>query len=181
MATLVFQVFIKQWDKGQRLDVDIAARDKLACGYQVLAEPEFLIFGHPCIIDQHSINFASDQSSKYINRPLKKSMLADGAIKLERFIISESISGSIPESVDKQSLSLEYQAENQEVVKVANFSLDKGWIQVKYNWRYRVETENKIFWQYEELVLNVALVSQLDNKYFLTTDANAVYNFEASI
>lgn len=180
MATLVFQVFIKQWDKGQRSDIDVAARDKLACGYQVLAEPEFLIFGHPCIIDQHSINFACEQSDKNINRPLKKSMLADGAIKLERFIISESISGSISEPIANQSLILEYQADKQEVVKVADLNLDKGWIQVKYNWRYRVETEDQIFWQYEELVLNAALMSRLDSEYFLTTKANAVYNFEAS-
>jgi hypothetical protein len=172
MATLVFQVFIKQWDKGQRSDIDVAARNKLACGYQVLAEPEFLIFGHPCIIDQHSINFACEQSDKNINRPLKKSILADGAIKLERFIISESVAN--------QSLILKYQADKQEVVKVADLNLDKGWIQVKYNWRYRVETEDQIFWQYEELVLNAALMSRLDSQYFLTTDANAVYNFDTS-
>jgi hypothetical protein len=170
MSTLVFQVVIKQWDKSQRSDADVASRDSVANAYPIQAKPEFLIFDHPCIIDQHSINFATEQSNRLNNRPLKKALLADGIIELERFIISKP--------ANNQSLLLEYRNKDKEIIKVANSSLDKGWIQAKYNWRYRVEKLDEIFWQYEELTLNMALVTKLEEEYFIRTHVGEPHYYE---
>lgn len=167
MSTLVFQVVIKQWDKSFRSDADVAIRDAVDSTYPIQAKPEFLIFGHPCIIDQHSIDFATEQLDKNINRTLKKKKLAGGSIQLERFIISEA-----PGSTS--SLNISYQQEDKEILNVGNLTTESGWLQTKYSWRYPVEKNNQIFWQYEELTLNVALMTSLENDLFLNSEASAI-------
>jgi len=164
MSTLVFQVVIKQWDKSLRSDADAAARDSVANTYLIQSKPEFLIFDHPCIIDQHSIDFATDQLDKNTNRPLKKLKLADGSIQLERFIVSKSPDNSL-------LLNINYQQDNEEeIIEIGTLTADSDWLQTKYTWRYPVEKNNQIFWQYEELTLNVALMSKLENNCFLNSE-----------
>lgn len=168
MSTLVFQVVIKQWDKGLRSEADAAARDSVASTYLIQAEPEFLIFDTPCIIDQHSIDFAAEQRDKNINRSLKKKKLTDGSIQLERFIISKSPDNSL-------LLNISYQQEDKEIINVGNLTKDSGWFQASYSWRYRVEKNNQIFWQYEELTLNLALATTLENNFFVNSEPTAVF------
>jgi hypothetical protein len=168
MSTLVFQVVIKQWDKSLRSDNDAAARDSVASTYPIQAEPKFSVFDHPCIIDQHSIDFATDQPDKNINRLLKKKKLVDGSIQLERFILSKSPGNS-------QLLNISYQQEDKEIIDVGNLTTESGWLQAKYNWRYSVEKNNQIFWQYEELILNLALATTLENNYFLNSEPTVIF------
>jgi hypothetical protein len=170
MSALVFQVNIKQWDKSLRSDADVAVRNAAPSIYPIETAPEFLIFGHPCIIDLHSTNFNEFESSAGtgVNRPLTKTMLADGSIQLERFIIAKSSDRSLP-------LNISYQAEDQEILKVASLTTESGWIQASYSWRYRVEKNDQIFWQYEELILNMALLDQVDKDAFINLEPAVIF------
>jgi hypothetical protein len=172
MSTLVFQVCVKQWDKSLRTDADVTARKAVADRYIIQANPEFLIFDCPCIIDQHSTNLAllesQNENDKHLNRPLKKIMLADGSIQLERFIIAKVAHSSL-------LLNISYQAENQEILKVGGLTTESGWIQARYSWRYRVEKNDEIFWQYEEIILNMALLDQVDKDAFINLEPAVIF------
>ncbi len=73
-----------------------------------------------------------------------------GAIKLERLILSKQENGD---------LAVCYQDEQAEPILIAHLKpgIQQGWIQVKYQWRYRIVKANEIFWQYEEVTMNIAL------------------------
>jgi hypothetical protein len=95
-------------------------------------------------------------------------MLADGSIQLERFIIAKSSESSL-------LLNISYQAEDQEILKVASLTTESGWIQASYNWRYRMEKNDQIFWQYEELTLNVALMAALESNAFIDSEPTVLF------
>lgn len=154
MSTLIFQIHIKQWDKSQRSSQHVAQRAAMADRFAIEASPEFFILNQRCIIDGHGL-------SK--NRPLKKAMLSDGSVKLERFIISEQ---------DGQ-LILKYQGEQTEPLTIGN--LNDGWFQAKYQWRYALEEANEIYWQYEEVILNAVCAKEYDADYFLNTPSQQVF------
>lgn len=146
MSTLVFQIHIKRWDKSQRSTDDVAKRQALPVCSTIKAKAEFFILDKKCLIDIHSTG---------AHRELKKSLLKNGSVKLERFIINEK----------DGKTSLSYQEDNQEIIEIGD--LNQGWIQAKYNWRYSVEQDNEIFWLYEEVTLNAACIEEFGNDYFL--------------
>ncbi len=148
MSTLIFQIHIKQWDKSQRSSQHQAERALLTTRFAIKNTPEFFILNKPCIIDCHGLNK---------DRTLKKAILVDGSVKLERFIISQ---------LEGQHI-LQYQAEHQAPLTIGN--LNEGWIQAQYQWRYPIETAGEIYWQYEELTLNAAYAGKYDEGYFLNT------------
>ncbi len=146
MSTLVFQIHIKRWDKSQRSTDDVAKRQALPVCSTIKAKAEFFILDKKCLIDMHSAGG---------HRELKKAMMKDGSVKLERFIINEK----------DGKTSLSYQEDNKEIIEIGD--LNQGWVQAKYNWRYSVEQDNEIFWLYEEVTLNAACVEEFGNDYFL--------------
>lgn len=186
MSTLVFQVTIKQWDKSQRSPEHEAVRATAPEQFPIDASAQFLVFETPCIIDQHT--FASSQSNDQISltptqsnslvptqtntqRPLKKAMLADGAIKLERLIIAKQEDGD---------LAVSYQKDNSDPIFIGHLYTDQShhWIKVKYQWRYRLENDTGIFWQYEEVTMNIALAENMDKQYFLDNEEAVFKAFE---
>ena len=148
MSTLIFQIHIKQWDKSQRTSQHEAQRAAMANRFAIKASAEFFILNQRCIIDCHGNSN---------NRPLKKAMLSDGSVKLNRFIISKQ---------DGQAI-LKYQGEHTEPLVIGN--LNKGWLQATYQWRYALEEANEIYWQYEEVTLNAVCAEEYDADYFLNT------------
>ncbi len=158
MSTLIFQIHIKCWDKSQRSTEDVAQRQALPVCSTIDSKPEFFILDKKCVIDIHSTGN---------HRELKKAMMKDGSVKLERFIIHEQDGKTV----------LGYQEDNKEIVKIGD--LNEGWIQAKYNWRYSVEQDNEIFWLYEEVTLNAACVDNFGNDYFL--ENNPKLSFDAPI
>ncbi len=155
MSTLIFQIHIKRWDKSQRSPDDVAKRQALPVCSTIKAKAEFFILDKKCIIDMHSTDD---------HRELTKSLLKDGSVKLERFIINEQ----------DGKRSLGYQEDNQEIIEIGD--LNQGWIQAKYNWRYSVEQDNEIFWLYEEITLNAACVEEFGGDYFLKSEPAILFN-----
>jgi hypothetical protein len=165
MSTLIFQVHIKQWDKGQRSDEHVAARADTPLRYRINKEPAYFVLNKACIIDQHGDDIATNM---YPHGRIKTGLLPDGSITLDRFHISQSAEGEI----------LSYQAPNQDPIHIG--LLKQNWIQCRYQWRYKVKEGGMNYWMYEEFVLNAASIdddiNNDDNKnnnnrdYFLTTE-----------
>ena len=53
MSVLVFQIVIKQWDKGQSSPEHVAARAAIPIRYSVATKPAYYVLDKPCIVDQH--------------------------------------------------------------------------------------------------------------------------------
>lgn len=175
MQTLILQIAIKQWDKSQRSPEYIASRAALPDCFKVMNKPEFLTLDKQCLIDQHTVDSIHNRHSSEpavisrSGRTLKKSMLANESVKLDRFIITKN-----PES---NELTLAYQAEKEAPLAIGELS--NSWIKAQYQWRHRVEKDNQIFWLYEEVTLNAALVDDYDKNthenVFLDSEAHAVF------
>jgi hypothetical protein len=165
MKTLVFQLFLKQWDKSQRSPEHQAVITKQSEAYPIASQPEFMLFDTPCVLDQHALDFttqplepitAEHLSGKNAGRVIHKTLLNDGRAKLDRFIISNQ----------NEQFLLFYEDEEGVITDIG--PLNNGWLQAKYQWRYRIEKNQEIFWQYEEVTLNAALVEHYAEGFFLT-------------
>jgi len=161
MSTLIFQIHIKQWEKSQRSPADVAVRAAMNNRFTITAKPEFFILNKPAIIDRCEGALDGHQGS---DRPLKTAIMKDGSVRLERFIVSER---------DGQVI-LSYAQENQELAEVG--CLNERWIQAKYQWRYRVENDEHIYWQYEEVTLNAVCVEKVEADYFLANAATIEFS-----
>jgi len=154
MSTLIFQIQLKQWEKSQRSPADVAVRAAMSDRFTITAKPEFFILNKPAIIDRCEGALDGHQGS---GRALKTAIMKDGSVRLERFIVSERDGKII----------LSYALENQAPLEVG--CLNNGWVQAKYQWRYRVEKDEQIYWQYEEVTLNAVCVEEVEVDLFLTT------------
>ena len=164
MSTLLFQLVLKQWDKSQRQPEQQAAIASKPIIYPIVSQPEFMLFETPCVLDQHVLDFTQEPldvidaqllSAKDAGRTISKTVLQDGRAKLDRFIITKA----------GENIQLSYEDEEGIITEIGN--LENGWIQAKYEWRYRVEKNNEIYWQYEEVILNAALVDTINTDEFL--------------
>ncbi|MGR6874695.1 hypothetical protein ACU6U9_20960 [Pseudomonas sp. HK3] len=177
MSTLVFQLVLKQWDKSQRRPEHQAAIASTADIYPIASQPEFMLFDMPCVLDQHALDFTTEPlesinaerlSEKNAGRIISKTLLPDGRAQLDRFIISHT----------EQQFHLAYEDEEGEISHIANLNKDSNnsWVQAKYQWRYRIEKNNEIYWQYEEVTLNTAWVEQVKPVVFLMNPPAVIFN-----
>ena len=153
MNHLIFQVHIKQWDKGQRSPADSAARAAQPDRLPIAAAPQYQVLNCACVVDQHGDDLATN---KYPRGRLQTSMLADGSILLDRFQVSRVGEKLMLAYRDKQAAPVELGC------------LNDGWIQARYQWRYSVEQGGALYWLYEEVILNAALVESYEADHFLT-------------
>lgn len=177
MSTLLFQLVLKQWDKSQRRPEQQAVITSQPNIYPVATQPEFMLFETACVLDQHALDFTEEPqeaitaellSGKNTGRIINKTLLADGSAKLDRFIISHT----------HQQFRLAYEDEEGEVSHIADLNKDSNnaWVQAQYQWRYRIEKNNEIFWQYEEVTLNAAWVEQIKPDVFLIKPPAVLFN-----
>ena len=167
MGTLVFQIHLKQWDKSLRSPQDIALRDSYNPNKPIQSAPQFALFDCPTILDQYTTNYL--ENGKTINgsnvgREIKKAMFKNGAVKLDRFILSKEN--------DRLLVSYQEKAEPPRFIG----DLSKGWIQASYEWRYPVEDGNQIYWVYEQVILNTVYMETLDPEVFVTEKPTLVFH-----
>jgi hypothetical protein len=161
MSLVIFQITIKQWDKGQNTPAHQHARSAMPTSFPITAEPAFNIFNTECIFEQHGDDVATNVFS---NGRIKKSVLSIDRVILDRFQIVNSPSGFV----------LEYFI-NGEPPKILG-QLNEDWIQARYTWRYSVLESNQIYWMYEEVTLNAMCVEELDADYFIKTLPSLVFD-----
>lgn len=163
MPTLLLQISLKQWDKSQRSKSDALHRNAIATRHQIHAKPEFMLLDTPCLLDQFSMDFSQTQSQwllgKQAGRTLKMGLQKDGSALLDRFLIHRD---------SNEKIQLSFYEDTQAPSLVGEINSDG--IEAKYQWRYRTEVNNQIFWQYEEVTLNAALVENFAENFFLSKE-----------
>jgi hypothetical protein len=150
MSTLVLQVIIKQWDKGQRTAEHVAQRAKIPEQYPINFPPAYYVFDNQCVIDQHGDDLLGDRVS-YLQAD-------DGKIKFDRFQVC--LNSKLLDYIDKADSDKESETIG---------SLDNNWIQCKYDWRYSVYEGGFYYWLYEEVCINVICIDTFDENVFLNT------------
>ena len=163
MSFLIFQLVIKQWDKGQNTPSHITARAAIPDRYTIATKPAYYVLDKPCIVDQHGDDIAT---SAFKNGRIKYGMLPDGRISFDRFQVSGSPQGDVLEYLSAGNKS-----------KIIG-PLNQGWIQCHYNWRYAVEEGGANYWMYEEVILNAACTDEFDAEYFLKSGPLLVFKDE---
>lgn len=153
MATLIFQVHLRQWEKNQHTQAGVIARNALPDKLVIASQPQYVIFDTPCIIDQHGDVLPSNV---FPSGRVKTALLKDGSVTLDRFSIRQQ---------DGQFI-VRYQPANQPPQVLGN--LQDGWLQGRYRWRYREEMSGEIFWRYEEFILNAGYADTPSLTFFLT-------------
>jgi len=173
MHTLIFQIVFKQWDKSQRSPDCQAVISQTPNVYPVASQSQFMLFELPCVFEQHALDFINEPlehptaehvSGNQAGRVIKQAILSDGSAKFDRFIIAKQ---------DKH-IQLSYEDEEGMVSDIG--LLDNGWVQAGYQWRYRIEKNNEIFWQYEEVTLNAALVESMTTDVFTKKPPAILFN-----
>jgi hypothetical protein len=161
MSTLIFQIHIKQWDKGQRSDADVAARAAQPDRYSIVNKPGYFILNKACIVDQHGDDVATNV---YPNGRIKTVLMADGSVKIDRFMISGN----------DDVVVLSYREKDKQPIRVAE--LNQGWVQAHYHWRYTVEEGGQFYWLYETLTFNAACIAEYDADYFLHSSPRLIFD-----
>lgn len=171
MSLLIFQITIKQWDKGQNTPSHQSARNALPTAFSIVTKPAFSVFNTPCILEQHGDDIATNVFSK---GRIRTSVLSTDRVMLDRFQIVNGSEGFV----------LEYLASGvgglQQSPQVLG-QLDGNWIQARYTWRYSVLESEQIYWMYEEVTLNAMCAKEetFAEDCFLNTKPNVVFQDEA--
>ena len=161
MSLLIFQITIKQWDKGQNSPSHQSARAAMPSIYSITTKPAFNVFNKPCILEQHGDDIPTNIFS---NGRIKTSVLSNDRVMLDRFQIVNS----------SNSFGLEYLVKGKSTQTLGQ--LNQNWIQSRYAWRYSVIEAKQLYWMYEEVTLNAIYMQEFDADYFLKTKPSIVFN-----
>lgn len=174
MSTLLLQLSLKQWDKSRGNPEHETIRANLSTRHTIQLAPQFAILNTPCVLEQRFADFTSSESTTWSSKPktsrkIKTAILKDGSALLDRFIISQNKSNA--------ALTLGFLTESSTDSSITIIGeLSNGWIESKYQWRYRTEHNNEFFWLYEEVTLNIALVEILAPDVFLEHPPAITFN-----
>ena len=157
MSILILQTTIKQWDKSQRTDEHVEARAEIPEEYAIAFPPAFHLFENHCIIDQHSDDLLGDR--------LTYRQDGNGKIKFDRF------------RVCMNTKTIEYTGNPvSEKASRKVGSIDNNWIKCKYEWRYSVYRNDRYYWLYEEVSVNVISMTTLDKNIFINSAPSTIFN-----
>ncbi len=147
MNKLILQFIIRQWDKSQRSEQAIQARSALPDRYPVKIPPAESLFEERVIIDQHGDDLLGNRLQY---------QRVDNTLLMDRF------------RFDLNAQTVEFKARLITAARPTQLAkIDKGWQQFHYQWRYRVEHNEQIFWLYESVILNAAYSARFADDLFV--------------
>lgn len=161
MSILIFQITIKQWDKGQNTPSHQSARNEIPCVYTITSKPTFKIFNKACIVEQHGDDIPTNV---FGDGRIKTSVLSNDRMMFDRFQIVNGLDGFVLEYLVK--------GRNTQILG----QLNQKWIQSRYNCRYSVIQAKQLYWMYEEVTLNAVYMQEFDDDYFLKTEPSTIFN-----
>jgi len=156
MSILVIQTITRQWDKSQLSAEHVEAREKLPDRYAFNKAKAESLFSGKVLLEQHGDDTLGDRIQYE---------LFDG----DKFIIdcfgfdmgNKEVAYFPPEDSDEET----------ELVT----TMDDGWIQCHYEWRYRVD-DGAIYWLYEQFTLNARFVESLTDDIFLNSEPESYFS-----
>lgn len=157
MSMLVIQVVLKQWDKGQRSEAHIRARSQRPDRYPVTDANASYLSDHRIVLDQHGDDVMGNR--------LRYELTDDSKFIIDRFGFDLKSGAVVHFPQPDSMLPPEHIA-----------TLNDGWMQCRYEWRYKVYEGGFHYWLYEAFILNAAFVANLEQDMFMTSAPVQVFN-----
>jgi hypothetical protein len=155
MSTLVVQIVLKQWDKAERSAEHVEARAAQPVRYPVKSPDAQYLFDHKVVIDQHGDNIMKNR--------LRYELTDDNKFIIDRF------------GFDLSSKAVVHFPQPDSMLPPSHIAtLDNGWIQCQYEWRYKVFEGGMHYWLYEQFILNAAMVDNLTEDLFVGSEPTHV-------
>jgi hypothetical protein len=161
MSLLIFQITIKQWDKGENTLSHQSARAAIPSVYSINSKPAFKVFDKPCILEQHGDDIPTNI---FNDGRIQTSILSNERVMFDRFQIVK----------DSKGFLLEYLVKGKSAQTLG--LLNQGWIQSRYTWRYSVIEAKQLYWMYEDVTLNAVYMEEFDANCFLKAQPSIVFN-----
>lgn len=148
MQQLVVQIIIFQWDKSQLSDAHKKARAGLPDRYP-LKSSSLVLSNKQILLDKHGDDISGNRI---------RYQLTDDYFLIDRFRVGLKV-----KTVEFKP---RLQADEPPILLT---SLEEGWVQCQYQWRYRMDEGGYIYWLYENVVVNVCFAEQLDPGVFVNS------------
>lgn len=135
---------------------DSQARNALPNRYPIKIPPAKSLFNGEIIIDQHGDDLLANRLQY---------QLVDNYFLIDRFRFN--LTTQIVEFKTKL---------NADATPIQLPKDTTGWQQYQYQWRYRIEYNQQIFWLYESVILNAAYSESFDEELFLKTQPDQQFD-----
>jgi len=147
---LVIQIVIKQWDKAQTSEQDIQARQQIPNHYQLTPSATNVIFDKKVALEQIGDDVMGDR--------IRYELLDEDKFIIDRF------------GFDLTNKAVVYFPKADSMQSPSHITtLDSGWAQCVYEWRYKVFQGGYYYWLYEHVTLNASFVETLSEDVFTNT------------
>ena len=151
MSLYLFQVITRQWDKSQLSPEHQAERAKQVDRLPLSRENAFYAFDKQCVIDR--------QGDNVMNSPIEYRKIDADTVEIDRFRIGLTAAKLSFLGLDEAGLA------PREIG-----SLENNFIQCQYQWRQRVYEGGFYYWLYEQRIINVIKVVELDERVFVDNE-----------
>lgn len=156
MKKLVLQFIIHQWDKSQFTEHHEQQRQELPDSYPIGNEA-LALFDDRVLLEQ----FGDDVSGNRLQY-----QLLDNYLLIDRF------------RLDLQTQTVEFKRRlKADEPPISLTSIDAGWIQCQYKWRYRIDEGGYIYWLYEKVIVNVCFTEINEPGVFVDSSPSQCFNF----
>lgn len=149
MKKLVLQFIIHQWDKSQLTEHHEQQRQALPDRYPIGNEA-LALFDDRVLLEQ----FGDDVSGNRLQY-----QLLDNHLLIDRF------------RFDLQTQTVEFKRRlKADEPPISVTSIEAGWIQCQYKWRYRIDEGGYIYWLYENVIVNICFAEKCDTGVFVSSE-----------
>ncbi len=149
MKKLVLQFIIHQWDKSKLTEHHKQLRQALPDRYPIGNEV-LILFDNQVLLEQ----LGDDVSGNRLQY-----QLLDNHLLIDRF------------RFDLQAQTVEFKRRLQaDEPPILLTSLEEGWIQCQYQWRYRMDEGSYIYWLYENVIVNVCFAEKSKPGVFVNSE-----------
>lgn len=156
MTTLVVQIIIQQWDKSGQTKAAEKHRQQSPDRYPVVSPNAKYLSDHQIVLDQHGDDVMGDR--------VRYELSDDGRFIVDRF------------GFDLNHKTLEYIAQPDSMLPTEPAAdLSDGWIQCRYQWRYKVYEGGLHYWLYEAITVNAGFVESLSEDVFMHSAPQRVF------
>lgn len=144
---LVLQIIIRQWDKSQLSEKHKQLRKDLPKRYPISSSVSALSDGQ-IMLDQHGDDVTGNR--------IRYQLIDENSFLIDRL------------RIDLKTKTVEFKSRLQvDELPILLTTINGGWIQCQYQWRYRVEEGGFIYWLYENVIINISFIDEIDANVFI--------------
>lgn len=147
MHKLFLQIIVRQWDKSKLSEQHKQARENLPDRYP-LSSSAFALSDGQIMLDQHGDDVSGNR--------IRYQLTDDDCFLIDRF------------RFDLKAKTVEFKPRLQaDELPILLTTVKEDWIQCQYQWRYRVEEGGFIYWLYENVIINISFLNEMDANVFI--------------